>query len=219
MMTQKENRKSLSLLGLLLTGLLALTSCTDNDDNKGERPSPIPESPLDDNDKIKREPKTVTVSRGGTDQGTVELWFYEDMPNVPYISVSAFQELMLPGTTVKVEMTSTGELTLTGPTAKATVSTTAETFTSDDYMSFTNLMGLVRTGMANVYLDGAPYIRYNGMNLTPPSATVSSGVVKVSGTPLAVWQLTSWSPRKSVTPVTSLVASLCCVAMMSSESR
>lgn len=172
MMTQKENRKYLSLLGLLLTGLLALTSCTDNDD-KDERPSPIPDSPLDENDNIKRTPKTVTVSRGGTDQGTVELWFYEDMPNVPYISVSAFQELMLPGTTVKVEMTSTGELTLTGPTAKATVSTTAETFTSDDYMSFTNLMGLVRTGMANVYLDGAPYIRYNGMNLTPPSATVS----------------------------------------------
>lgn len=170
---KKESRKYLSLLGLLLMGLVALTSCTDDNDDEREKPSPIPESPLDDNDKIKREPKTVTVNRGGTDQGTVELWFYEDMPNVPYISIAAFQELMLPGTTIKVEPTSAGEFTLTGSTAKATVSTTAETFTSDDYMSFTNLMGLLRPGTANVYLDGAPYIRYNGMNLTPPSASVS----------------------------------------------
>ena len=107
------------------------------------------------------------------DDGTVTLRFYDDMPSVPYISAAAFQQLMLPGTTIEVSRTCEGTYTLTGPYAEATVNTTTEQFASDDYMGFTNLMDLIQPGMANVYLDGAPYIRYRSMELTPASATVT----------------------------------------------
>ena len=122
---------------------------------------------------LKNEKRQVPVNRGGEDAGTVCLYFFLDMPSVPYISVSDFQELMLPGTTIKVSKTGNGEYLLEGPYANATVNTVSEQFSSDDYMAFTNLMDQVREGTANVYYDGAPYIRYNHQELTPASATVT----------------------------------------------
>ena len=165
-----ESRKFYSILALMLIGLVS--SCTDsNDDNTGPGKT---DQQGDASDLTKYEQKAVFVNRGGTDDGTVQLRFYEDLPNVPYISIADFQALVLPGTTVSVEQTVAGEYTLKGPYATATVSTVAETFTSDDYMGFTNLMSLVqRDNMANVYLDGAPYIRYSKMELTPATATVT----------------------------------------------
>lgn len=115
----------------------------------------------------------VPVNRGGMDDGTVTLRFYDDMPSVPYISVADFQNLMLPYTTIEVVKTGEGTYTLTGPYAEATVNTTTEQFSSDDYMAFTNLMELVRPEMASVYLDGAPYIRYRSMEVSPAEVTVT----------------------------------------------
>ena len=117
--------------------------------------------------------KEVPVNRGGEEDGTVTLLFYDDMPTVPYIGVSDFQELMLPGTSIEVTKTGEGEYLLKGPYAEATVNTTTEVFTSDDYMGFTNLMDLLQEGMDNVYYDGAPFVRYNRQELTPASATVT----------------------------------------------
>ena len=117
--------------------------------------------------------KEIPVNRGREDGGTVTLRFYEDMPTVPYISVAVFQQLMLPGTTITVAKDGEGAYTLTGPYAKATVNTTTEQFSSDDFMAFTNLMGLVQEGMDKVYIDGSPYIRYKSQELTPASATVT----------------------------------------------
>lgn len=117
--------------------------------------------------------KEVPVNRGGEEDGTVTLLFYDDMPTVPYIDVSDFQKLMLPGTSIEVTKTGEGEYLLKGPYAEATVNTTTEVFTSDDYMGFTNLMGLLQEGMDNVYYDGAPFVRYNRQELTPASATVT----------------------------------------------
>ena len=117
--------------------------------------------------------KEVPVNRGGQDGGTVTLRFYEDMPTVPYIEVNAFQGLMLPGSTITVTKTGVGEYLLKGPHAEATVNTTTDVFTSDDYMGFTNLMGQMQEGMANVYYDGAPYVRYSSQELTPASVTVT----------------------------------------------
>ena len=119
------------------------------------------------------ETRQVPVNRGGEDDGTVCLHFFPDMPSVPYISVADFQELMFPGTTIKVSKTGKGEYLLEGPYANATVNTVSDQFTSDDYMAFTNLMDLVSEGMDNVYYDGAPYIRYSHQELTPESATVT----------------------------------------------
>ena len=122
---------------------------------------------------ISFETREVPVNRGGEEDGTVTLRFYSDMPYVPYISVADFQQLMLPGTTIKVTKTGRGEYLLEGPFAQASVNTTSEQFSSDDYMAFTNLMGLVQEGMDNVSYGGAPFVRYNHQELTPTSATVT----------------------------------------------
>lgn len=117
--------------------------------------------------------KQVKVNRGGQESGTVTLRFYEDMPAVPYISVADFQALMLPGTTITV--TKTGDdYTLQNTYATATVNTTTEQFSSDNYMAFTNLMSLIqKDNMDNVYLDGAPFVRYKCQELTPEHVTVT----------------------------------------------
>ena len=117
--------------------------------------------------------KQVPVNRNGEDGGNVTLRFYDDMPSVAYISVADFQELMLPGTTITVTKNGEGDYTLKNPFAEATVNTTDEQFLSDNYMAFTNLMGLIQPGMDNVYLDGAPYVRYKSQELTPAQATVT----------------------------------------------
>ena len=117
--------------------------------------------------------RQVPVNRGGQDGGTISLRFYSDMPSVPYISVADFQALMLPGTTIGVTKTGEGAYTLKGPFAEAQVNTVDEKFTSADYMGFTNLMGQLQEGMANVYYDGAPFVRYRTQELTPSSATVT----------------------------------------------
>lgn len=117
--------------------------------------------------------KQVPVNRGGQDGGMVTLVFYDDMPTVPYIGVAEFQKLMLPGTTIEVTMTGEGEYLLKGPFAEATVNTTTEVFASGDYMGFTNLMGQLQPGMANVYYDGAPFVRYSSQQLTPSAVTVT----------------------------------------------
>lgn len=127
---------------------------------------------------ISFETRQVPVNRGGEDDGTISLRFYEDMPSVPYISVADFQQLMLPGTTIEVSKTGEGAYLLKGPYAKATVDIDGEQFTSDDYMAFTNLMGQTQEGMDNVGFGGAPFIRYNHQELTPATATVTFDLKK-----------------------------------------
>ncbi len=72
------------------------------------------------------------MNRGGEEDGSVSLRFYDDMPSVAYISMADFQQLMLPGTTILVTKTSEGEYTLSGPFAEATVNITTEQFSTDD---------------------------------------------------------------------------------------
>ena len=125
------------------------------------------------NGAISFETRQVPVNRGGEDGGTVSLRFYDDMPSIPYISVADFQELMLPGTTIEVSQTGEGEYLLKGPYAEATVNIVSEQFSSADYMGFTNQMGQIQEGMDNVGFGGAPFLRYNHLELTPASATVT----------------------------------------------
>lgn len=118
--------------------------------------------------------KQVPVNRGGEDGGNVTLRFYDDMPSVAYISVADFQTLMLPGSRMTVTKTGDGQYTLENQYAKAMVNTTTEQFSSDDYMAFTNLMSLIqKEGMDNVYLDGAPFVRYRTQEVTPAAVTTT----------------------------------------------
>ena len=81
----------------------------------------------------------------------VTLRFYEDMPDVAYISAADFQSIVLPGSVMKVTHTGPGEYTLTNADATAVVHVDTDVFVSDQFEAFTNQMGLLQPGMANVY--------------------------------------------------------------------
>jgi len=101
----------------------------------------------------------------------VTLRFYEDMPDVAYISAADFQAIVLPGSVMKVAHTGVGEYTLTNADATAVVNVGTDVFESDQFEAFTNQMGLLQPGMANVYYDGLPFVRYRGLYSTPEKAT------------------------------------------------
>lgn len=90
---------------------------------------------------------------------TVTLRFYADAPNVPFIGVGEFYSLMLPGKTLRVEKTGESAYTLTNDNGSASADTAADTFSSDNYVAFTNQMELVQQGAPNVYLDGYGFAR------------------------------------------------------------
>ena len=152
---------------LMMTMTTVLTSCTDNDDNATKQQETNPD------DLTGYTTKQVPVNRDGQSAGTVTIRFYEDMPHVPYISVSDFQSVVLPGSTVAVTKTGAGLYQLKNAGSTATVSTVSETCVFEDYMAFTNLMGLVQPGMENGYYDGYPYIRFSHQTLSGGSPAVT----------------------------------------------
>lgn len=108
-----------------------------------------------------------------TPDAQVTLRFYEALPDVPYISVSDFQSIVLPGSTMTVTHTGVGEYTLTNADATAVVNINNDVFVSEDFEAFTNQMGLLQPGMANVYYDGMPFVRYKGVTYTPAKVTTT----------------------------------------------
>ena len=103
----------------------------------------------------------------------VTLRFYDDMPNVAYISAADFQSIVLPGSVMKVTHTGAGEYTLTNADATAKVNVNSDVFTSDGFEAFTNQMGLLQPGMANVYYDGMPFVRFKKVSYFPAKATTT----------------------------------------------
>ena len=103
----------------------------------------------------------------------VTLRFYDDMPNVAYISAADFQAIVVPGSQMTVTHTGAGEYTLANGDAKATVNINSDVFTSDQFEAFTNQMGLLQPGMANVYYDGMPFVRYKKVSYFPLKATTT----------------------------------------------
>lgn len=160
-------RTNKNLLLLIALAMLSLTysSCSNSNDDI-DSPTPVP--PTSNDVTIKK----VPVSYGGEETGVVGIRYYDDLPGIAYISVADFQKMMLPGSTMTVQKTDEGIYQLSNGKGTATVNTNNETFTSDDFMAFTNLMDLLRPGMDNVYYDGAPFIRYSRMELTPATAVV-----------------------------------------------
>ena len=156
---------------LLLTAIafmMTLTSCTDNNDSPA---TPSDVEPSDEQTAFTV--KLVPVNRNGQTDGTIAIRFYNDMPSVPYISVADFQNVVLPGTTVKVTKTGAGLYLLENQGTTATVNTASETCTFDDYMVFTNLMDRVQPGMPHAYFDGMPYVRFSHQTLTGGSTAVT----------------------------------------------
>ena len=105
--------------------------------------------------------------------GQVTLSFYDNMPNVAYISAADFQSIVLPGSTMTVTHTGAGQYTLANADATATVNINDDVFVSDQFEAFTNQMGLLQPGMANVYYDGMPFVRYKSVSYLPVKATTT----------------------------------------------
>ena len=122
--------------------------------------------------------KTVPVVTKVAPDSEVTLRFYNDLPDVAYISAADFQSIVLPGSTMTVTHTGIGEYTLANGDAKAVVNVNKDVFVSSDFDSFTNMMGLLQPGMANVYFDGMPFVRYKSVKYTPAVSTVTLDFAK-----------------------------------------
>jgi len=166
MTNMKKQRFTLLATSLLACGSLFFASCSDASDNPIVDPQPEPGAA----DYTVRQ---VPINRGGVPGGNVSLRFYNDLPGVAYISVTDYQNLIYPGTSVSTVKTGEGTFLLTGPEGTANVNTIEETFSSTDYMGFTNLMGQLQKGMPNVYYDGSPFVRFSKLEQTPANATVT----------------------------------------------
>ena len=149
---------------------LGFTACTDDNDNSSQQET-------NPDDQTAYTVKMVPVNRDGSNSGTVAIRFYEDMPSVPYISVADFQNIVVPGTTVNVTKTGGATYRLKNTGGTLIVNTIDETCAFDDFMGFTNQMGLVQAGMENAYYDGLPYVRFNRQ-------TLSGGSLCHAGRPL-----------------------------------
>ena len=122
--------------------------------------------------------KTFPVVTKVAPDGEVTLRFYDALPDVAYISAADFQSIVLPGSTMTVTHTGVGEYTLANGDAKAVVNVNKDVFVSSDFDAFTNMMSLLQPGMANVYYDGMPFIRYKGITMTPAVSTVTLDFAK-----------------------------------------
>ena len=163
----KQFRTLWLLLTMMMVGSFTLTSCVDNQDN------PSGGGGGGDKDKKYVERLVPVVDPQENVLGSVLLRFYDDMPNVAYISVSHFQEIMYPGTTIQVQSYGDGKYTLTSPCGTAKVDTQQDLFMSNDYEAFTNMMGMVQPGMSNTTYDALPIIRWKSLEASPAQVPVT----------------------------------------------
>ena len=117
--------------------------------------------------------KVVPVVTKVAPDSQVTLRFYEDMPDVAYISAADFQSIVLPGSVMTVTHTGIGEYTLTNGDASAVINIGTDVFVSNQFEAFTNQMGLLQPGMANVYYDGMPFVRYKSVTYSPAQSTTT----------------------------------------------
>ena len=117
--------------------------------------------------------KTFPVVYKVIPDAQVTLRFYDTLPEVAYISAADFQSIVLPGSTMTVTHTGVGEYTLANAGASAVVNVNNDVFVSEDFEAFTNQMGLLQPGMANVYYDGMPFVRYKSVTYTPSTVTTT----------------------------------------------
>ena len=154
------------MMVMAIIGCGLLSACTDDDNS----PKSEPDKPVV---KDYSERMVPVVDPKGASQGTVTLRFYNDMPNVAYVSISNFQQLVYPGTTVQVAPRGEHQYVLTSPCGTATVDVEKDIFESDDYEAFTNLMGQVQAGMPNTVYDALPIIRWKSIDVQPKNVHVA----------------------------------------------
>ncbi len=166
----KKRQLQWMLAAIIVCGLAPVTmaSCTTDIDNPVVTPDvPKPEV----KDYVER--MYPVVDPQNSPQGMVMLRFYNDMPSVAYVSISNFQSIMYPGTTVQVVKTAEHQYALTSPCGTAKVDTANDLFESNDYEAFTNMMGMVQPGMPNTIYDALPIIRWKSLDASPKQVDVT----------------------------------------------
>ena len=153
--------------GLLLFVLAFLVACTDSeDDSNGD--GAVPQDPG-----TEFTDRQVSVKRNDKDGGQVTLRFYKDMPNVPYIAVSAFYRMMLPNGTMTVTRKG-NSYELSTATGTATVDVVNDVLTSSSYMEFTSLMSLTKPGLPGFETCSRPFLKFDSYLYEPSEvATVT----------------------------------------------
>lgn len=159
-------RKVSQWMAVAVFCMMALTACVEKDNYVSD-----PESQTAEKDYVERWVPVVDTKENS--QGVVLLRFYNDMPSVAYINVSHFQAMMYPGTTIQTQALGQGRFLLTSPCGTAVVDTQKDTFDSDNYEAFTNMMGMVQPGMPNINLDGLPLVRWKSMEATPQNVHIT----------------------------------------------
>ena len=169
-MIMKKRQLQWMLAAIIVCGLasVTMTSCTTDIDNPVVTPDvPKPEV----KDYVER--MYPVVDPQNSPQGMVMLRFYNDMPSVAYVSISNFQSMMYPGTTVQVVKTAEHQYALASPCGTAKVDTANDLFESNDYEAFTNMMDMVQPGMPNTSYDALPIIRWKSLDASPKQVDVT----------------------------------------------
>ena len=151
---------------------LTLTACVDNTDNPAD---PGQETTGDDaSDKMPFKVTQTVVNDNGASMKTVALRYYDDLPHVAYIAVADFQNLLVPGKSIKVSRTATSQYQLvTSKGETATVNTADESMKFDDYMSFVSLSATDEEDDDELF-----YVREKPTTYSPATASVSFGLKK-----------------------------------------
>lgn len=145
-----------------------MSACSVEDNYNYNENAVVPISELGYSERV-----VPVVNTKNDPQGAITLRFYDDMPSVAYVDVSTFQNLMYPGTSVQVNKTGNEKFVLTNPFGTATVDVSSDTFESDDYEAFTNLMGQIQEGSPNILYDAMPFIRWKSLEKTPQQVPVT----------------------------------------------
>ena len=148
-----------------LAGLM--TGCVDDDIDDGSNVQP---AAMDPGKGYKEQ--TVSVNRDGKDGGKVTLRFYDDMPNVAYISASAYYKMMLPEATLTVKNMGNHYQMITAD-ATATVDVKGDVMTSESYNDFVSLTSLTGPGLPSFETCFYPYLKYDSHQFDRASSTVT----------------------------------------------
>ena len=106
--------------------------------------------------------RTVGVFREKLTDETAKVRYFSDARSIAYMSIADYYSIMLPGYTMKVTAEGGGKYKLTNACGSAVADVEKDTFHSDNYSDFTNLMWQIQDGMDNIYLDGYPFIQVVG---------------------------------------------------------
>lgn len=145
--------------------------------------------------------KTVRVCREEASEGTAQLRFYKDAPNVAYMGITEYFDLMLGGG-LSVQDHGDGTYTLTNAAgARTSVDIGRDTVVSENMPAFVNYYEAAKEGTASSFKDSAaPYLKlrevvYEG---EPDSTEFDLGKlgIKIRGDKNEVWFpvsiLSSW---------------------------